>query len=392
MTKKILRVDLYVLILASVLLTPTLTMPFINHKARQTWENRNLTNLPQLSKALSQPQKFFSQLDNYIDDHIGGGFQVIKARRKFYFDAFGATNDTFIVGNNDGDYFLTSPFLQKNRENPFAWWQNACVSAQSSDHLERNIKRFEIAEKHLSKYGAMVIFGMVPTKAVLLNDRLPISTPKKIKDACQQITVTNNWAANYSKLNPKINFFYPIETFKAHITDPLFYPNTAYHWQGESTWIWAEELAKKYHLNVSPLWDSTGCKPKKVPWDIGKLIGVGQETNGCDRNLSQLEIKTNSKFLYPIEDNKNSIEIVKMINPHDSNGKTAIIFSNSFGPAVREQIASHFKTTYHLRSGVINEKDMHSLLSKTDILNVDYVFVTIADFHYPTFLNWVEPK
>lgn len=383
---------LYAVILSAALLLPAITIPLVDHKARQKWEKRSLTELPVLTQFLKSPKPTFGQLDDYVNDHIGGGFQVIKGRRKFYFDKFGATNDIYMVGNGQGDYFLTSPFQQKDRKQPFSWWGNACVRAQNPNYLKAYIKNFEESEAHLSKFGAKIVYGMVPSKAVLLQDRLPKSTPKKIRIACQNISAENNWAVNYAKLNPDINFFYPYTAFKDRVSDPLFYPNAAYHWQGESTWVFTEELAAQYNLDVPSVWDKGPCEKTSVKWDIGGLIGVGQETPGCDRNLKSLEIQVDEKFMYPLskQAKKSAVRVVKMTNPHAVNEKTAIVFSNSFGPAVRQQVASHFKTTYHLRAGIINGPDMKALLNESNILDVDFIVVTVADFHYPVILRSLD--
>jgi hypothetical protein len=306
---------------------------------------------------------------------------------------FGATNDIYIQGNGQGAYFLTSPFQQKDRQLPFSWWNNICVNAQNPNYQKSYLERFAKSEEYLSRFGAKVVYGMVPSKAVLLQEQLPKSTPQKLVDACKAFTETNNVAKSLIEENPDLNIFYPYSAFKERVSDPLFYPNTAYHWQGESTWIFTEELAQKYELEKSPKWDSGPCKIADVKWDIGGLIGVGQETTGCNRDLKALDIEIDERFMYPLnnEADKDAVRVVKMSNPHLSNGKSAIVFSNSFGPAVRQQIASHFETTYHLRGGIINSPNMKALLSQSDILDVDFIIVTVADFHYPGFLGWVEP-
>ncbi len=385
---------LYIVVLSAVLLLPALTMPFIDHQAREKWENRKLTTRPDLTQVIKAPKETFTQVDDFVNDHLGGGFQVIKARRKFYFESFGATNDIYIVGNNKGAYFLTAPFQQRDRNLPFSWWNNICVNAQNPNYQKSYLERFGKSEGFLSRYGAEVVYGMVPSKAVLLQDQLPKSTPEKTLEACKDFSATNNVAKSLTETNPDLNIFYPYSAFKERVSDPLFYPNTAYHWQGESTWVFTEELAKKYNLEVSSKWDKGPCEVSDVKWDIGGLIGVGKETTGCDRDLEGLGIEIDEKFMYPLKDgaSKKAVRVVKMTNPYVSNDKSAIVFSNSFGPAVRQQIASHFKTTYHLRGGIINSPNMKALLNESDILDVDFIIVTVADFHYPGFLGWVEPS
>ena len=384
---------LYVIILSAVLAIPALTIPMVDHDARQEWENRKLTKRPKPAEVITKPKQAFAQLDDYVDDHIGGGFQVIKARRKFYFEAFGATNDIYIAGNNQGAYFLTSPFRQKTRERPFSWWLNICVNGQNPNYQKSYVERFNKSHDFLARYGANVVYGMVPSKSVLMADKLPKSTPYKIIEACKKISAENNLAKTLSQSAPNLNFFYPYEAFKARIEDPLFYPSKAYHWQGESSWIFAEELAKAYDLDVSPKWQESDCKNTQVEWDIGMLIGVGETTLGCDRDREALGIVVDASFAYPLNEgaDKDEVIVAKMTNLNAPNDKTAIVFSNSFGPVVRELIASHFQTTYHLRSSFINGPDMQKLLAQSEILKADDIFITVADFHYPGFLDWVSP-
>jgi hypothetical protein len=306
---------------------------------------------------------------------------------------FGATNDIYIQGNDKGDYFLTSPFQQKDRDRPFSWWDNICVNAQNTNYQNAYADLFKESHEFLSQHGANVVYGMVPTKAVLMPNDLPKSTPKNMVEACKKISSDNNIGNTLSKAVPSVNFFYPYAEFKERIEDPLFYPRKAYHWQGESSWLFAEKLAEKYNLDVSPKWQNSDCQNTMVEWDIGKLIGVGETTPGCDRDRSALGIIVEQSYTYPLHEgaDKESVIVAKLTNPYAPNDKTAIVFSNSFGPVVRELIASHFKTTYHLRANFISGPDMQRLFLQSDMLKADDIFVTVADFHYPAFLDWVSP-
>ena len=384
---------IYAVVLSLLLLIPTLMIRYVDHDARKDWENRNLSERPTITELRENPKQGFKDFDDYLNDHIGGSFQAIRFRRKFYFDVLGATGDNYIVGNNNGAYFLTAPFQQADRKTPFAWWQSICITAENSKYQQAYIKRFNNSLALLSKYDAKVVYGMVPTKSVLMPDDLPRSTPKHIVEACKKISSENNFGRALSEQAPNLDIFYPYSAFKDRISDPLFYPNTAYHWQGESSWVFAEELAKTYGLDVSPKWQDAPCQNAMVDWDIGKLVGVGNKILGCDRDRSQLGIITDQSYAYPLHEGADKTEIVvaKLTNPHATNEKTAIVFSNSFGPVVRELIASNFKTTYHLRATFISAPDMQRLFNQSDMLKADYIFVTVADFHYPAFLDWVSP-
>ena len=388
---------IYAVVLSLLLLIPTLMIRYVDHDARKVWENRTLTVRPTLAEIRDNPKQEFKNFDDYLNDHIGGSFQAIKFRRKFYFDVFNATGDTYIVGKNDGALFLTAPFRQKNRDTPFQWWDNVCNKLQREGYQKNYLKRVHKSKENIGRYGAEVIYTSIPSTPVMIPEQFPMSTPKAHKEACPKVTAQNNHVLKIQEMDPETKFFYPLGVFQDKAKDPYFYPNSAYHWQGESTWVFIEEFAKEFGYALPKSWPAGPCKYQDVLWDIGKLVGVGTEIKGCDRDLTQLEIEMDERFMYPLNASfaeanpkKTAIRVVKMINPHAPNDKTAIIFTNSFGPAVRQQYASLFKTTYHLRPGIINTPDMKVLLRESDILDVDVVVVAIADFHYPNFLAPLE--
>ncbi len=388
---------IYAVVLSLLLLIPTLMIRYIDHDARKVWENRTLTVRPTLAEIRDNPKQEFKNFDDYLNDHIGGSFQAIKLRRKFYFDVFNATGDTYIVGKNDGALFLTAPFRQKDRDTPFQWWENVCDKLQRVGYQKAYVKRVRKSKEMITRYGADVIYTSIPSTPVLISDQFPKSAPAEYREACPKVTPENNHINEIRKLEPDTKFFYPLGAFQEKAKDPYFYPNSAYHWQGESTWVFIEEFAKEYNFTLSPKWPSGPCTYQDVPWDIGKLVGVGTTIKGCDRDLSQLGIIVDEKFQYPLNEayakahpKKTHITVVKMENPHAQNDMTAIIFTNSFGPAVRQQYASLFKTTYHLRPGIINTPDMKILLRESDVLDVDLATIAIADFHYPNFLAPLE--
>ena len=388
---------IYAVILSVLLLLPTLTIRYVDHEARGVWENRKLTEFPDKSRLMSEPKAVFSQFDDYLNDHIGGSFQAIKFRRKFYFDVFNSTGDTYIVGKNDGALFLTAPFRQKDRTSHFQWWNNLCFKLQRGGFQKNYLKRVNASKENIGRYGAQVIYTSIPSTPVLIPDEFPMSAPKRLKDSCAKVTPQNNHIVKMSAMAPDVEFFYPLGVFQEKAKDPYFYPNSAYHWQGESTWVFIEEFAKEFDFALPKSWPAGPCEYRNVKWDIGKLVGVGTEVMGCDRDLSELEIQVNERFDYPLNDEyvaanprKKTIRVVKMENPHAPNDKTAIIFTNSFGPAVRQQYASLFKTTYHVRPGIINTRDIRILLKESDILDVDVITIAIADFHYPNFLGPLE--
>jgi len=114
--------------------------------------------------------------------------------------------------------------------------------------------------------------------------------------------------------------------------------------------------------------------------------------DGCDRDRRELRLNVFNSYNYPLNEGAsiNSVPLFALTNPYASNDKKAVLVSNSFGPLVREQFASLFTTTYHLNLNPLSEKQVELLLHESDILDVDYIVIVIADFHYPTFIERIK--
>ena len=403
MTKTKISVILYAALLSAALLLPALAMPFLDHDARRKWENRNLTKLPELKQAIANPKPTFAQLDDYINDHIGGGFQVIKFRKNFHYKYLGNTGDKYITRGKNGAMFLTSSFSDKTRDKPFAWWKSLCVVTQNEK--PQKIYARQIKESHdlLSSRGAKVIYSSIPTKPGLMPQNASTSTPNYLRKACTEYSNGEKHLPAIQKRIPQINFFYPFDAFKARVSDPKFYPTASYHWSGESGWVFTEEFAKEFNFQLSSKWDHGPCKQQLVRWDIGRLTGVANETPGCDRDFEKLALNRNLKFEYPIDTNlaaaeagtNNPVKSIKMVefkNPTVKTGSTAVILSNSFGRNGADQLASLFSTTYHLNTNGMSAPKLKNLYLHSDFLDVDYVIVIAGDFHYPGYLSNVRVR
>ena len=385
-------VVIYAGALALFLLIPIFLMPGTDSSVREWWERRKLTEAPELSEFMVHPKAAFSQFDEFISDNLGGSFEIIQARRKFYYNVLGVTGDKYIVRDSSGAVFLTSTFMAEDRNTPFSWWRRLCEKFQMPDYQAAYVKRLKNSAGVLGRLGAKVVFTSVPTKAVLIPDRLPISTPEDLVENCRLISGDDNHIRTMQASNPGLNLFYPIQDFKERMNDPYFFPDVAYHWSGESSWVFVEAFAKQYGLRLPEVWPTGPCINQNVKWDIGRLMVISTETAGCDRSEEVLELVTDERFDYPLNAGaaKKSVRVAKLTNPHAENDLTAVMFSNSFGPIVRSKFAAQFRTTYHLNGNRINPENMQLLLGESEILDADYAVVIVADFHYPRFLARFE--
>ena len=384
---------IYMVLLSLALLVPSLMIFTTDHQARSDWERRKLDTLPTVSEMADNPKAGFKKFDGWMNDHVGFGFQAIRFRRRAFFQGLGVTGDNYIVGNGDGAFYLTAPFMQEDRSNAFQWWKHNCQSLVSDKTVDRYRRTVITSQKTLGRFGAKVIYTAVPTKSVLTADRLPKSAPKDVAEACGKIDAQNNGMMKTAALLPEQNFYYPYDLFKARTAqDPLFFPDAAYHWAGESTWTFIEDFAARENLALSRTWPEGPCVPHKVRWDIGTLIGVSNVVDGCNRDVRELRLNKYEKYAYPLDESSDidSVKLFALTNPYAANDKNAVLISNSFGPLVREQFASLFKTTYHMNLNALNKRDLKLLLHESDILDTDYIVVIVADFHYPNFLGPIK--
>lgn len=384
---------IYMVLLSLALLVPSLMIAFIDHQARSNWERRKLDTLPSLSDVIDNPKAGFKQFDGWMNDHVGFGFQAIRFRKRFLYETLGVTGDKYIVRNNSGDLFLTGRFNLENRDYPFKWFKRNCSKLLNPEYTKKYIENLSASNEVLSRFGAKTIFTAVPTKSVLLTDRLPASTPQNLVQDCKKINSKNNGLMVSAKQLPTVNTYYPHDVFKTRTSaDPLFFPNSAYHWAGESNWAFVEDFAETYNLKLPPTWPKGPCVSHKVRWDIGLLMGVSDVVDGCNRDKRELRLNTYNQFGYPVgkpEDGATA-SVFAMTNPYAANDKRAVMISNSFGPLVREQFAGLFKTTYHINLNRTRNDHLISLLHDSDVLDTDYVVIIVADFHYPDFLDTIK--
>jgi len=121
-------------------------------------------------------------------------------------------------------------------------------------------------------------------------------------------------------------------------------------------------------------------------------MGVSRVVDGCNRDVRELRLNRYEKYAYPLNEGAkfDSVNVFALTNPYAANDKNAVMISNSFGPLVREQFASLFKTTYHMNLNTLNKRDLKLLLHESDIMDTDYVVIIVADFHYPEFLSPIK--
>lgn len=376
-------------ILIAIFLSLPLALSFMtDHEDRARWEQGAISKFPPLLDYILRPEDAFDKLEAAVDDYQFGGLQIIRSRRSVLFDYLDTTGDKYVVKNKSGAVFLTAPFRSRERNNAFWWWRRNCILSRTDPGLSKIENSLRLAQRVLSSRGAEVVFAVAPSKSVALKDSLPRSTPSDIRSACQATSSENNWVGLLNERTDEFKMFYPFNEFYDRSNrDSSFFPNTAYHWEGESTWTFVESLTKELGILLNADFPKE-CKPREVPWDIGRVLGVRTTTPGCTRQVSEAYSWRRSKFAVRLPNgNRPDLAIWTSSLAGNEQQPTLLLISNSFGPPVRVAFAHAFSKVYHINQNDLRADQIHALLEQTDILDVDYVISIGADFHYPGVLE-----
>lgn len=384
-------VTISIVFFAVLLSLPVSLSPLTDLKERESWERNKVQEWPEPAKYLSAPKEAFQQLEEAINDRQFGGLELIKARRTFYFDHLGVTSDNYVIRNSKGALFLTAPFLSDQRDKAFEWWRKNCLASRYSNHLKNNLNDIQDVKSKVSTDKNRVIFAVVPTKSVVLKNDLPLSTPQRVVDGCQVTTEMNSWPTMLKKEDQSLELLYPLDLFESRASaSSLFYPNTSYHWEGESTWAYAEYLAEYLGIELASSFPKS-CSKAMVPWDIGGLIGVRKETLGCDRKTA--EGFSDKVTPYQLKRPNGSDRLIKIYSTEFENATTdatAVVYANSFGDPARNAIGHVFRKVVHIARNSLSPADLTMLLDQTDLFEADYIIFLGGDFHYPSYLKQIR--
>ena len=377
------KVRVMLVSLSAFLLLPIALIPWVNTDKRETWERRPLATAPDPQAFMDDPKQYFQGIQAYFSDHIWGGLETIRTRRRIHYYVLGETGDRYVARSPDGGLFLIAPMISATRDRPYQEWKQLCLKLQNPANRPGLVAALRKAEMLLGSSGAEVIFANVPTTSVISADRPPRSAPDHLVKRCSRLQARRNHIAHIEESNGDLQLFYPLGLFRSKMTDPLFYPKLSYHWAGESTWVYAYAFARKFGFAVPRDWPESECHMRKTEWDFGRVLGLGNTTWSCNRKLTgPLVGRAARTDTITTEEGDFEVSMFEYLNPAAVNPVKVLMLSNSFGAGIAKPYSRLFQSLVHINLNRAPRGKIGDIWPNSELLQVDYVIVLSPDVHF----------
>lgn len=261
---------LLVIAFALLLAIPAGGLFFADDRERSRWENRPLAQLP-APLGPARGDDLFAGLDLYLADHFGFALQLNSLHRRLLFYVFRDSPSQALTVGRDGFVFVTSGGMVPA---PFSNLESLCIQGQDPNVAKRAIRTWTQFLDHYRAMGIRAALAIIPPKPVIYPEMLPISVPRRYRQACSRYSSATSvagallsWARSSDHL-----VIYPFEEFRARRYEGNFYPRENFHYQGESAHTAGREILKRLGISVNPEYER-GTTGTTVTTDIWNLVG-----------------------------------------------------------------------------------------------------------------------
>jgi hypothetical protein len=365
----------WLLILLAIFSIPAIASFFTDHDERSAWERRELAAFPTLKSAEAVNQ-YFSDMDLYINDHIGFALNFNRIYRQIVYYIFQDSPVENISYGKNGFTYLNS-HTAKHINSSF---KVVCNRGRKFNRLTNIEQNLDAVHQYFDQRGYPVSFGIAVTKVALYPDSLPAKIPSKLIKACQKYSGKDNILTRlHEKSTEGKTFHYPQKELLALKNEPYFYPKENFHWNGMSAHYFSRGLLTRM-----------GIKMDTTSYDEKHLVTANAD-------LHQLGFIRRAKvWHYPYKDYQvkrihQSPELIKQYyknvrdysefdTKNSATNETALVLSNSFGAYTAPHLAPAFKKLYHININHVMEKDNRRIYGDLiDQLNPDKIIFIFHD-------------
>jgi len=350
-----LRSQILLIVIATILATPVLLIPFQNMKRLARFHNRTLNRMPTGALFLQSPDSYFHDFELWLNDRIGFNEQAVDAFKKFIFYIFRDSPSPNVSVHGEFVFLNAHSPNAKSRFNAF---RMTCPKPteyfQIRARLEANVR--SIARAVQAK-GVRPIFVIAPSKPALYPEQLPLSVPETIRERCFALHGDKNPLVQLSKRLPDLVVYPFMESLALRYTKQ-FYPPGNFHFKGMS----AHTLSKVFFEKLGRVDDRIR---KVVPTlrvlesDL-TIIGFRRPVEMWDFDYSpygvrriwpRAKVVVQNQF-FPVEEIKRWYPRLQdfsfWLTEKPITGKTALLFSNSFGAFAAPHLARGYKKLLHI--------------------------------------------
>lgn len=331
-----------------------LSTPLINHLTRSSdtnnFENRALSKAPKFPNKLTEVKAYTTQVENFLDDHFGLRESIIKKANQIRFSLFNEVlSKQITIGKNE---FLF--FNSHSAENPNSLIKSVCGVNQPSHERLAEIKTW-IKNVYTFFESTNIVFDLaiIPTKSKVYPELLP----NPAKQWCRNNTKT--WIDTMFSANSKHKPIYPLNDFLQWKNDFKVYLPNHFHWSGRTPYLVARKIMVE-NWGFSNLIDVDKIETDK-PTDLKQhLNGLNLSSKADLFNYAELLVK-DCKGINCIESltryyrNGNSFHF----KTKDSNSKTLLLISDSFGADISPHFAAGFENVHLININNLTKEELN---------------------------------
>lgn len=361
--KKLTRIFVIVYILA--LAIPALAMPLF--RDQKTSENRELSEFPKVKKDGGWNEEFFSELDTWVNEHIGFRASLIDANNRWQQSLFGQSpNEKLIVGDGDWLYFSET-------ENDFL-----NISTLSDRNFNNIAHTLLMMQDYAKAQGASFVVAVAPNKNSLYDEAMPYYyVPSERKGNWEKLAAAMDAAGvTYADL---------FEAFRAE--DEVLYQHSDSHWNYKGALLAYNAILNRLKTDHKTFADATFSVRKDWEPDLGTMLYAGAaplvEQLYCDY-----------AFTYQVTSHESKVDAITLQTVCEGGEGSALVFRDSFCNTMQVYFAENFSealfsraypyrmdylSQYHPDVAVLEivERNLPDLAAKAPVMQAPVVSLSI---------------
>lgn len=226
---------------ASFIGAPAIASLFTDHANRSHWERRPLAEFPEIQASLSGEQSFFAELDAFLNDHAGLILEFNQLYRRLGFFLFQDDPTPVVKRGYDGFFFTTGI----SNTTPYSITGDTCVQSALATQIDSTVSLWIELLTDWQARGYRVALAVAPEKHGVYPEKLPISMPRYLREACAALQNRPRVATKLVQAANELGLtvVYPFEDFQHLKYEGNFFPRENFHWHGPSAHHTAKLLA-----------------------------------------------------------------------------------------------------------------------------------------------------
>lgn len=347
---------LMIVLLALGLFLPAFAGFFTNHKARQNWEKRELAALPNVLQA-SSSKVFFTELEAFIDDHMGFATPLNQAYRKLQFYVFGDSPVANVSVGDEGFVFLNSHSVSR----PHTAISKLCL--RNASQISKTAKAMDTFASIIDRQGATMTYAVVPSKPLLYPDRLPYTTPARFREACLSIDPLQSAAGQLRERAQGADYrvYFPFSELAAMRDEPAFYPPENFHSASRINHEFARGLLHELDIDVGRAY-SKDAYLGVIRADMD-LLGFRRDADAWIYPYADYEtVFSHREPSWVVRHYPRARDFGTFVSANPASTRSALLLSNSFGKYVAPHLAPGFKSLHHINLNALRKTEAEAFL------------------------------